>query len=102
MARITYEGIRDGGRKDTSVCLGLHNATRWNRDRWLDIKKVTRREKYSERKVCASLLARQAAISTSSDRDERDAEVVDTESPDNVDNSSSEGLFWVPFVHFGV
>jgi CHAT domain-containing protein len=34
MARITYEGIRDGGMTDESVCHGLHRATRTLRDRW--------------------------------------------------------------------
>lgn len=33
IARIAYEGIRDGGMTDKSVCRGLHNATRQLRDR---------------------------------------------------------------------
>ncbi|OJJ81701.1 uncharacterized protein ASPGLDRAFT_94019, partial [Aspergillus glaucus CBS 516.65] len=32
MARITYEGMRDGDMTDKSVCQGLHNATRVLRD----------------------------------------------------------------------
>jgi CHAT domain-containing protein len=35
VARITYEGIRDGRMTDESVCLGLHNATRKLRNDWL-------------------------------------------------------------------
>ncbi|KAH6879831.1 hypothetical protein B0T10DRAFT_366784, partial [Thelonectria olida] len=34
MARITYEGIRDGGMTNESVCRALHKATRRFRDRW--------------------------------------------------------------------
>jgi CHAT domain-containing protein len=34
MAKITYEGIRDGGMTDESVCRGLHHATRSLRDSW--------------------------------------------------------------------
>ena len=33
IARITYEGIRDGGMTDESVCRGLHKAIREHRDR---------------------------------------------------------------------
>jgi tetratricopeptide (TPR) repeat protein len=36
MARITYEGMIDGGMTDDSVCWGLHKAIRELRDRWLD------------------------------------------------------------------
>ncbi|KUL82059.1 hypothetical protein ZTR_10675 [Talaromyces verruculosus] len=37
MARMTYEGIRDGNMTDESVCRGLHNASRALRDRWLEL-----------------------------------------------------------------
>ncbi|KAH7230721.1 CHAT domain-containing protein [Fusarium solani] len=36
MARITYEGMRDGQMDDESVCRGLHTAIRRLRDRWVD------------------------------------------------------------------
>lgn len=36
MARIIYEGIRDGKMTDESVCRGLHVAIRRLRDRWLE------------------------------------------------------------------
>ncbi|KAH7129154.1 CHAT domain-containing protein, partial [Dactylonectria macrodidyma] len=35
MAKITYQGIKDGGITDESVCWGLHNASRTLRDRWI-------------------------------------------------------------------
>lgn len=35
IAKITYEGMRDGGMTDESVSLGLHNAKREIRDRWV-------------------------------------------------------------------
>ncbi|RYP14182.1 hypothetical protein DL765_006543 [Monosporascus sp. GIB2] len=35
MARGIYEGMRDGNMSDESVCLGLHNASRRLRDRWV-------------------------------------------------------------------
>ncbi|KAH7007002.1 hypothetical protein EDB80DRAFT_751734 [Ilyonectria destructans] len=38
MARMTYEGIHEGGITDLAVCQGLHTATRQLRDRWLDLK----------------------------------------------------------------
>lgn len=37
IARITYEGIRDGKMTDKSVSQGLHRATRTLRDRWLGL-----------------------------------------------------------------
>ncbi|KAH7145545.1 CHAT domain-containing protein [Dactylonectria estremocensis] len=37
MAKMTYEGIRDGGITNLSVCQGLHTAIRHLRDRWPDL-----------------------------------------------------------------
>ncbi|KAF9767425.1 hypothetical protein IL306_000024 [Fusarium sp. DS 682] len=36
IARVTYEGIRDGKMTDQSVALGLHEASRRLRDKWLE------------------------------------------------------------------
>ncbi|KAI0436948.1 CHAT domain-containing protein [Xylaria telfairii] len=36
VAKIVYEGMRDGGLTDESVCRGMHNASRVLRDRWID------------------------------------------------------------------
>ncbi|EWZ80294.1 hypothetical protein NW765_011586 [Fusarium oxysporum] len=76
MARITYEGMRDGSMTDESVCEGLHNATRQLRDRW--------------RNMLVNLVARSA---TDGDRRPRDIIACDDE---------TSPLNWVPYVHFGV
>ncbi|MCJ1360186.1 MAG: hypothetical protein MMC33_010189 [Icmadophila ericetorum] len=36
MSRIAYEGMREGGLTDESVCRGLHKASRALRDLWVD------------------------------------------------------------------
>ncbi|PMD60760.1 uncharacterized protein K444DRAFT_652575 [Hyaloscypha bicolor E] len=74
MARITYEGMRDGGMTDESVCRGLHNASRELRDRWLN---TPAGDKHGHRR---------------GDGLSRDIASCDDEEP---------GL-WVPYVHFGV
>ncbi|KAK2672630.1 hypothetical protein RAB80_012709 [Fusarium oxysporum f. sp. vasinfectum] len=76
MARITYEGMRDGAMTDESVCEGLHNATRQLRDRW--------------RNMPMNSVARSA---TDGDRRPRDIIACDDE---------TSPLHWVPYVHFGV
>ncbi|EXK84329.1 hypothetical protein FOQG_11586 [Fusarium oxysporum f. sp. raphani 54005] len=76
MARITYEGMRDGAMIDESVCEGLHNATRQLRDRW--------------RNMPMNSVARSA---TDGDRRPRDIIACDDE---------TSPLHWVPYVHFGV
>ncbi|KAJ9417831.1 CHAT domain-containing protein [Fusarium oxysporum] len=76
MARITYEGMRDGSMTDESVCEGLHNATRQLRDRW--------------RNMPMNSVARSA---TDGDQKPRDIIACDDE---------TSPLHWVPYVHFGV
>ncbi|KAF5622292.1 30S ribosomal S17P protein [Fusarium sp. NRRL 52700] len=76
MARITYEGMRDGYMTDESVCWGLHNSTRQLRDNW--------------RNMAMSSIARRA---TDGDRRLRDIIACDDE---------AKPLQWVPYVHFGV
>ncbi|RYP71324.1 hypothetical protein DL771_004901 [Monosporascus sp. 5C6A] len=56
MARGIYEGMRDGNMSDESVCLGLHNASRSLRDRWVFeesgvIRKASVRQKREARPV---------------------------------------------------
>ena len=43
MARITYEGIRDGGVTDECVCRGLQDASRKLRNHWLNMPTKVRR-----------------------------------------------------------
>ncbi|GFG20210.1 hypothetical protein IFM5058_10514 [Aspergillus udagawae] len=106
MARITYEGIRDGCMNDEAVCRGLHNAVRELRDRWLNLPLKARREVRSSRKVCASLGKRKPEIGMVNDRGERDdrlsrdAVLCNTDTDD--DGTEVESLLWVPYIHFGV
>ncbi|KAL4745229.1 CHAT domain-containing protein [Aspergillus terricola var. indicus] len=51
LARITYEGIREGDMTDDSVCRGLHKATRELRDRWLNNPSKVRRGRSTVRKA---------------------------------------------------
>ena len=78
MARITYEGMREGGMTDESVCRGLHNASRSLRDQGLEM-------------LPASEGGSPIPERTSSDR-ARDVGAYD-----------AGGLAaWAPYVHFGV
>jgi tetratricopeptide (TPR) repeat protein len=98
MARITYEGMRDGGMTDESVCRGLHKATRELRDRWISMTTNARHVSKSVRKASVP----QTGDRTASDGDQRD----DRLSRDVVlcdDDDEEIGSFhWVPYVHFGV
>ncbi|KAH7128079.1 CHAT domain-containing protein [Dactylonectria estremocensis] len=92
MARITYEGMRNGGMTDDSVCRGLHKASRTLRNRCLSMPRLTRRLGESRNDEVRS--ARGAAGS----RDQR-------ASKRNVlfcDDNERAPLHWVPYVHFGV
>ncbi|KAH7184819.1 CHAT domain-containing protein, partial [Fusarium flagelliforme] len=90
IARHTYEGMRDQGMTDESVCHGLHMATRALRDRWLglsagpnQISPVTDLDR--------GLVLDEAEIGGKSWRD-----IVAC-----VDEEVQRAL-WVPYVHFGV
>ncbi|KAH7000694.1 CHAT domain-containing protein [Ilyonectria destructans] len=75
MAKMTYQGMRDGGMTDESVCLGLHIAARKLRDNWVD------------------------AFRESTDtRLPRDAILVE----EGGGKGDGGLLGWVPYVHFGV
>jgi hypothetical protein len=86
MARITYEGIRDGAMADESVCHGLHHASRTLRDRWL--------EKQLESEDRRSPLER--PLSGSSEEPNRAPPLRD------VNVFEAGPTLWVPYVHFGV
>ena len=98
MARITYEGMRDGGMTDESVCRGLHKATRELRDRWVSMTTNARHVNKSVRKASVP----QTGDRTASVGDQRD----DRLSRDVVlwddDDKEIGSLHWVPYVHFGV
>jgi hypothetical protein len=95
MAKITYQGIRDGGMTDESVCRGLHNACRALRDRWLRI----------------SITHRAEGLATGRSRlkgkEPSGVGIADPMSPLSRDVTSwedegTESAHWVPYVHFGV
>ncbi len=97
MARITYEGIRDGGMTDESVCRGLHNATRQLRDRWFT----------------GIAMPRRAGIAGKSEEPHGDLERGAQDAPDNTRDAilhqgdgraalTKKPLHWVPYVHYGV
>ncbi|RYC57626.1 hypothetical protein CHU98_g8587 [Xylaria longipes] len=90
MARLTYEGIRDRGMTDDSVCLGLHNAARELRNRWL---MGEMEENYREdQHVPATSNARQIAVrSEGQSRFPRDILPFEVKDPP-----------WIPYVHFGI
>lgn len=94
MARIAYEGIRDGGMTDESVCRGLHNATRQLRDRWLNRQPNKRSGSEAIVKEGVRLDAR-----LGDERLPRDALLDEDE--DDYDKGL-DSLYWVPYVHFGV
>lgn len=92
MARITYEGIKDGGMTDESVARGLHNAARELRRRWLCMP------------AKASLVQDKPETPSSSGRDQRDDGLLrEFDVSDDEDGGEGErSLPWVPYVHFGV
>ncbi|KAK3370360.1 CHAT domain-containing protein [Podospora didyma] len=104
MARITYEGMRDGGMTDESVCRGLHNATRQLRRRWLDtttmpIRAAGRGNNSSATRNMAEEETHGTSGSDEGDRKRRRL-LRDVFACD--DDEKSGPLLWVPYVHFGV
>ncbi|KAI0468197.1 hypothetical protein F4859DRAFT_517387 [Xylaria cf. heliscus] len=90
MAKRTYEGIRDRGMTDDSVCLGLHNAARELPNRWL---MGEMEENYREDQgVPATSNACQITV-----RDEGQSKFPRDILPVEVKHPA-----WIPYVHFGV
>lgn len=98
MAKLTYEGLRDGGMTDKSVCQGLHQATRQLRDCWAGV--------YTSDKVEDSVVELSRPLGEKgktskgarcqglgSVRIPRDATACDNE---------PEIAHWVPYVHYGI
>jgi hypothetical protein len=88
MARITYEGMRDGAMTDESVCRGLHHASRMLRDQYLKV--PTETEDRS--------LPQEVNFSGG----------TSSEEPKGAQSLRDVGAFdaglapWAPYVHFGV
>lgn len=95
MAKITYEGIRDGGMTDKSVCLGLHKATRQLRDYWLT--QETRRGRKSNGRTDTDLVEDEMESMPL-----RNDDPVDARLPRKATLLREPPLHWVPYVHFGV
>lgn len=105
IARITYEGIRDGGTTDESVCQGLHNASRELRDRWLNVPTQARRRSRSVRRVGLSLVADKTEARSTSDGNQRDNRLPRKASlceSDDEDGRPTAPPHWIRYVHFGV
>jgi CHAT domain-containing protein len=100
MARITYEGMRDGDMTDESVCRGLHNATRKLRDHWLGAPaKIGNRR--SVRKVDGiSLPDDETSARSANSGDQRDDGLLRDFTL--CDKEETVPLHWIPYVHFGV
>jgi tetratricopeptide (TPR) repeat protein len=88
MARITYEGMRDGAMTDESVCRGLHHASRMLRDQCLEVWSDTEDGSLPPERT---ILGRTSSKKPKGAPSLRDVGVFDT------------GLApWAPYVHFGV
>ena len=100
MARIIYEGIRDKGMTDESVCWGLHKAARELRDHRLSMPRNAKRGSKLAREENSSLGVDEVGADCANDGDQRDARLPrDIVSCDNEDKEVGP---WVPYVHFGV
>ncbi|KAF4453288.1 TPR domain-containing protein [Fusarium austroafricanum] len=92
MARITYEGIRDGGMTDDSVCRGLHRASRQLRKRCMSMHGPGRAggqaRKDQDRSVGHAVGGEGQRLSN--------RDILACDEDDCVP------LHWVPYVHFGV
>ncbi|KAH8721649.1 CHAT domain-containing protein [Ilyonectria robusta] len=99
MGKLTYEGLRDGGMTDKSVCQGLHRATRRLRDSWAGVYTNDRAEDSvveSSRPLGEKGTTSKGAGCQGSGgvRIARDATVCDFNEP--------EIAHWVPYVHYGI
>jgi tetratricopeptide (TPR) repeat protein len=95
MARLTYEGIQNGGMTDHSVCLGLHNAARELRNRWLmgEVEEGYREDQHVQEisNTNQIVVRSEAEVSVRQSVFSRDILPIEVEHPT-----------WVPYVHFGV
>jgi hypothetical protein len=104
MARITYEGMRDGGMTDESVCLGLHRASRELRNRWLSGPSKTTWESRSV-KQDIFLSDDETGIGSVHDGYKRGDKLPRKASlceSDGEDGWPTGPPHWVPYIHFGV
>ncbi|KAH6887034.1 CHAT domain-containing protein [Thelonectria olida] len=105
VARAVYEGIRDGGMTNESVCQGLHNASRELRDRWLsEPKRIGRGSKLSQRVEIPSVAGKakgQGPADTFQESGRASRQVIPVDDDDGEEGMAA-AMHWVPYVHFGV
>ncbi|KAJ3577598.1 hypothetical protein NPX13_g2971 [Xylaria arbuscula] len=101
MAKVTYEGIRNGGMTDDSVCLGLHNASRELRDTWLEQSS----KESNNKSICGPTTLNGLNVGKIDTRmREGQSRLLRDIVPDEDDDDTegSHPAFWIPYVHFGV
>ena len=100
MARTVYEGMRDGGMTDLSVCWGLHRASRELRDRWLGSSvKDKRVGAVVDRHVLRVEVDQADSLAGEGQQEKiapRDGHLL------KIYQNKGDPLYWVPYVHFGV
>jgi len=101
MAKVVYEGMREGGLTDYSVCLGLHNASRKLRKSWLEKEGVgrSRTDRHQPRAWDENGVTEDIARERGADLGPS-RHVFIIESGEGV--KDRESTFWIPYVHFGV
>ncbi|KAH8811034.1 CHAT domain-containing protein [Xylogone sp. PMI_703] len=113
VAKITYEGIRDGKMSDESVCLGLHRALRELKKRWMSTlpvveSKITKNDLGEEREaelldgnkdICLpEAMIIEGTANEACDQKEREAKLkLGNRRIDDL----APSLSWVPYIHFG-
>ena len=104
MARITYEGIKNGGMEDDFVCRGLHKATRELRDRWLNILKKARRGSRWVGKADGRLAEGKTKARSASNKGDRLPRNADLSDDDDCEGTESLEVpsHWVPYVYFSI
>lgn len=113
VARITYEGMKDGKMSDESVCLGLHRAMRELKKRWLSTlpvaaPKITKDDPGEEREVelldgnvetcLPEAVIVEGMANDACDRREREAKL---KFGNRRIDDFTKPLYWVPYIHFG-
>lgn len=91
IAKSTYEEIRGGGMTDSSVCRGLHVASRELRKHCFDME-MSRCEKQ----------AREFRVRSTHHSDEGQAQRMSQRDILPCDEDFDLPFYWVPYVHFGV
>ncbi|VUC36649.1 unnamed protein product [Clonostachys rosea] len=96
MAALIYKSIAEGGMTDLSVCMGLHNASRALRARWVRAESE-RRARYRRRSFRSTGSAQEADLKNQS-------EVAEVELSRDVIScdEEEEDFHWARYVHFGL